>query len=291
MNEPETPRPAIGLWTGIALALILSSASIVLQISSIAARGDAQLDGRSPEYQQLITMNDQLKAELTRLQSSIAASTTYNQLRRSMKQGPQTAVPSSLLTQTDSPMAALMVLEQSKLRSSFDEYQHVQPSERQKVLDQIFMLNRELKITYDELSALVMSQYPRSDLPEVLSELPSDRLSRIIFKDQRIYDLLETKRNGETEAELRIHLVYVQGAAPLPGESDKKGEVKLKAVREGGNWKVADHAAAQASQDQLLDWLKKRIEGCRFLIQKTNSGDYKTYQEFQKAWESLPKEE
>lgn len=295
MKEVDSDRKPVGLWACIAIALILSVTAIVLHITRITDRRAPLNDASSTEYQQLLSMNSQLRMDLTRLQDAITESPNYNKFRQSFRQNnaqPFNTPFSSpnVSNRADSPLAALMVLEQSQLRSSFDDYQLIHPADQQKVLEQIFAVNRELKLAYEELNGSLSSRF--ADVPFAVEEQDVDRLKRVLFGKSKQYEVLETNTSKPNQAEMKVK-VTTQEIAELPGTPTvtKTFETKLQAVSDGTIWKISDYPEALAHHQQVLAKLKQRLKDCKAINQRCQKNEFKNYAEFLKTWEALPKDE
>ena len=297
MTEKETPSKPIGLWAMIIVSLILSSAAILLQLTNVLdGRYNGDYLGRgTPEYQQLLTQIQSQRAELATLHNFIYQSNNYQTLRQSLIQsgtpGTTPAARGLNNAQSDSPLSAVMVLEQSQMQNNFDEYQRIQPKDRQDALEQLFVANRELKRLYEQLEGLLSTRFPGQELPEHLVEADSARLGRLLFRNPWRYDVQETIRVSPDKATLRVLLFNPNRNLPgveKPGdESTKDIEGKMQAVLEGTNWKVSDHPTMVARQTKILASMKKRCTECQALNEKVQKGQVTKWVDFLKAWEAL----
>lgn len=289
--ESSSDRTPVSLWAAVALAIILSVTAIVLHMIYVTDRRGNLEDRSSAEYQQLMSMNQQLRSEITRIQEAISEAPNYSKLRQNFRQNNASVAAAPMMaTRADSPLAALMILEQSQLRSSFDDYQKIHPAEQQKVLEQIFQVNREIKLAYEELSASLSTRF--SDLPMALEEYDTDRLRRVLFGKSKSYQVTETKYVKDTQAEMNVTVTIDEGMETASGNPKSTTlPTKLAAYSDGVQWKICDYPEAIKRHTQVLTKLKQRLKDCQAVNERCKKNEFRSYADFLKAWESLPPDE
>lgn len=260
MSEPIRSSRNLNLWAALAVALLLSITSIVLQLTKLMDRNNDNQPRAIYEQQALMNQISSVRSEVNKLQNDIASAPNFSKLKQQLQIG-QIVTPDELPRTrrmlADSPLAAMMILEQSLQQRSIEHYLAILPQKEKKQLERLQQVNRELGQVYAEITNLVQRKLQPSTLPDQLTEDDQDRLYRVLFQERYHFECIDTERPGLREAVLTVKLTGTSLNEDV--NTTRIRTVTLRAEEEAGFWKITDRPEAHLQQKQYIDTFSKLI--------------------------------
>jgi hypothetical protein len=232
-----------------------------------------------------------VRAELNKLQNIIVSAPNFSILKLQLqnRQGVEAVEsPRSSRLLADSPLAALMILEQSLQQRHFDNYLAILPDLEKKQLIRLQQVNRELGQVYAEITNLVQRKFQPGHLPDQLTEDDQDRLYRVVFQERYHFECLDTQRPKQHEAVLTVKLTGTSLNNDVNTTTIKT--VTLQAHEEAGFWKITDRPEAHEQQKRYIDTFSKLTAGLKKLQVQLAEGAIPNMEAFETALTETLKE-
>lgn len=260
MSEPIHSSRNLNLWAALAVALLLSITSIVLQLTKVMDRNNDYQPRAIYDQQALMNQISSVRSEVNKLQNDIASAPNFSKLKQQLQIG-QIVTPAELPRTSrmlaDSPLAAMMILEQSLQQRSIEHYLAILPEKEKNQLERLQQVNRELGQVYAEITNLVQRKLQPSTLPDQLTEDDQDRLYRVLFQERYHFECTDTKRPSQREAVLTVKVTGTSLNEDVNTTTIKT--VTLRAEEEAGFWKITDRPEAHQQQKQFIDTFSRLI--------------------------------
>ncbi|MBL8824325.1 MAG: hypothetical protein JNJ77_17190 [Planctomycetia bacterium] len=291
MSESMQSSRNLNLWAVLAVALLLSITAIVLQLSKVMDRYGDHQPRAMYDNQLLLNQISSVRSELAKLQSDIANAPNFSKLKQQLQLGQivtATETPRGSRLLADSPLAAMMILEQSLQQRNFEQYLAILPDTEKKQLERLQQVNRELGQVYAEITNLVQRKFSPGNLPDQLTEDDNDRLYRLLFNERYQFECTDTKRPKSGEAVLTVKLTSMSSI-----DDPKTIQVKMSTLRgaeEAGFWKISDRQEAHQQQKQYIESFSKLIVELKKLQTKLADGKIATMEAFETALAATLKE-
>lgn len=291
MSESMQSSRILNMWAVLAVALLLSITAIVLQLSKVMDRYGDNQPRAMYDNQLLLNQISSVRSELAKLQSDIANAPNFSKLKRQLQLGQivtATETPRGSRLLADSPLAAMMILEQSLQQRNFEQYLAILPDTEKKQLERLQQVNRELGQVYAEITNLVQRKFSPGNLPDQLTEDDNDRLYRLLFNERYQFECTDTKRPKSGEAVLTVKLTTMSST-----DDPKTIQVKMSTLRgeeEAGFWKISDRQEAHQQQKQYIESFSKLIVELKKLQAKLADGKIATMEAFETALAATLKE-
>lgn len=291
MSESMQSSRILNMWAVLAVALLLSITAIVLQLSKVMDRYGDNQPRAMYDNQLLLNQISSVRSELAKLQSDIANAPNFSKLKQQLQLGQivtATETPRGSRLLADSPLAAMMILEQSLQQRNFEQYLAILPDTEKKQLERLQQVNRELGQVYAEITNLVQRKFSPGNLPDQLTEDDNDRLYRLLFNERYQFECTDTKRPKSGEAVLTVKLTTMSST-----DDPKTIQVKMSTLRgeeEAGFWKISDRQEAHQQQKQYIESFSKLIVELKKLQAKLADGKIATMEAFETALAATLKE-